>query len=190
MIKFTAERDTILNKHLNKAIKDSKNRKLNLEKKSSSSRGRGSLVTLLSKTTVNNVIASIVNSIRNKIKTELGNKMFSIQVDSTQDIGASDQAVICISYIFNGEVKERLFALLKVTDSSGQGYYEMLKTVFIQHNISFKNIIGESFDGASNMRGEYSGLQSKIKEQNKKKAFILSVIVTYLICVYVIHATI
>jgi len=52
-------------------------------------------VTLLSKTTVNNVIASIVNSIRNKIKTELGDTMFSIQVDSTQDIGASDQAEIC-----------------------------------------------------------------------------------------------
>lgn len=171
LIKFTAERDTILYKHLNKAIKDSKNRKLNLEKKSSSSRGRGSLVTLLSKTTVNNVIASIENSIRNKIKTELGNKMFSIQVDSTQDIGASDQAAICIRYIFNGEVKERLFALLKVTDSSGQGYYEMLKTLFIQHNISFKNIIGESFDGASNMRGEYSGLQSKIKEQNEKSIY-------------------
>jgi len=41
--------------------------------------------------------------------------MFSIQVDSTQDIGASDQAAICIRYIFNGEIKERLFALLKVT---------------------------------------------------------------------------
>jgi len=47
----------------------------------------------------------------------------------------------------------------------------MLKTLFIQHNISFKNIIGESFDGASNMRGEYSGLQSKIKEQNEKSIF-------------------
>ena len=67
--------------------------------------------------------------------------MFSIQVDSTQDIGASDQAAIFIRYIFNGEVKERLFALLKVTDSSGQGYYEMLKTLFIQHNISFKNLL-------------------------------------------------
>lgn len=166
LIQFTAERDTILYKHLNKAIKDSKKRKLNLKKKSSSFRGRGSLVTLLSKKTVNNVIESIVNSIRIKIKTESGDKMFSIQVDSIQD-----QAVICIRYIFNGEIKEGLFALLKVTDSSGQGYYEILKKLFIVHNISFENIEGESFDVASNMRGEYSGLQSKIKEQNDKSIY-------------------
>lgn len=67
LIKFTAERDTILYKHLNKAIKDSKKRKLNLEKKSSSSRGRGPLVTLLSKTTVNNVIASIASAVINRL---------------------------------------------------------------------------------------------------------------------------
>jgi hypothetical protein len=64
----------------------------------------------------------------------------------------------------------------------------MLKKLFLEHNISFKNIIGEPFD-ASNMRGEYSGLQSKIKSKTRK-AFTLGVIVTYLICVYVIHATI
>lgn len=68
LIKFTAERDTIWYKHLNKDIKDSKKRKLNLEKKSSSSRGRGYLVTLLSKTTVNNVITSIVNKKEIKLK--------------------------------------------------------------------------------------------------------------------------
>lgn len=56
----------------------------------------------------------------------MGDKKFSIQVDSTQDIGASDQASICIPYIDNGEIKKRLFALLKVKPS-GQGYYEILK---------------------------------------------------------------
>lgn len=40
----------------------------------------------------------------------------------------------------------------------------------MEHSISFKNI-GESFDGASYMRGEYSGLQSKIKEQNEKSIY-------------------
>lgn len=116
LVKFTAERDPILYNHLNRAIKNSKTRKSNLKKTSLSSKGRGSLVTFLSKTTVNKVIASIVNSIRNKIKAELGDKKFSIQVDSTQDIGATEQAAICIRYIHNGNVKKRLFALLKVTE--------------------------------------------------------------------------
>ncbi|XP_060846371.1 uncharacterized protein LOC132926041 [Rhopalosiphum padi] len=72
--------------------------------------------------------------------------------------------------IYEGEVKERLFALLKVVDSSGNGYYDMLKKLFSEHSINFNHIIGESFDGAANMRGEYSGLQSKIKSQENQKS--------------------
>ncbi|XP_065681532.1 uncharacterized protein LOC105847947 [Hydra vulgaris] len=130
----------------------------------------GSLVTLLSKTTVNKVILSIVKSIRDRIKLELGEQNFSLQIDSTQDIGVVDQAAVCIRYIYEGEVKERLFALLKVVDSSGNGYYDMLKKLFSEHSINFNHIIGESFDGAANMRGEYSGLQSKIKSQENQKS--------------------
>ncbi|XP_065668034.1 uncharacterized protein LOC100203166 [Hydra vulgaris] len=170
LVKFTAKRDATLYKHFNATIKNSKRRKDNLEKKSLISCGRGSLVTLLSKTTVNKVILSIVKSIRDRIKLELGEQNFSLQIDSTQDIGVVDQAAVCIRYIYEGEVKERLFALLKVVDSSGNGYYDMLKKLFSEHSINFNHIIGESFDGAANMRGEYSGLQSKIKSQENQKS--------------------
>lgn len=173
LVQFTAKRDATLYKHLNTAIENSKRRKANLEKKSLVSCGRGSLVTLLSKNTVNKVILSIVKSIRDKIKLELGEQHFSLQIDSTQDVGVVDQAAVCIRYIYEGEVKERLFALLKVVDSSGNGYYNMLKQLFSEHSIKFNNIIAESFDGASNMRGEYSGLQSKIKNQENPKAIYI-----------------
>ncbi|XP_022171262.1 zinc finger MYM-type protein 1-like, partial [Myzus persicae] len=96
-----------------------------------------------------------------------------LQIDSTQDVSVVDQAAVCIRYIYEGEVKERLFALLKVVDSSGNGYYNMLKQLFSEHSIKFNNIIGESFDGAANMRGEYSGLQSKIKNQENPKAIYI-----------------
>lgn len=172
LVLLTAKRDTILQKHLNSAIKNSEHRKFKQEKNSKHSRGRDSLVTLLSKTTVNNIINSILISIRNKIKQEVSNQKFSIQVDSTQDVGVLDQAAICIRYIFDGNVTERLFALVSITDSSGKGYYEMLKSLFQKHNLNFTNIIGESFDAASNMRGEFSGLQSRIKEQNPKSVYI------------------
>ncbi|XP_065682446.1 uncharacterized protein LOC136095619 [Hydra vulgaris] len=134
LVKFTAKWDATLYKHLNAAIKNSKRRKDNLEKKSLISCSRGSLI------------------------------------DSTQDVGVVDQAAVCIWYIYEGEVKERLFALLKVVDSSGNGYYDMLKKLFSEDSINFNHIIGESFDGAANMRGEYSGLQSKIKSQENQKS--------------------
>jgi len=65
LIQFTAKRDSILQKHLTLAIKNSEKRKLSLKNKS---KGRDSLVTLLSKTTINKIIIAIIQSIRNKIK--------------------------------------------------------------------------------------------------------------------------
>lgn len=57
MIKFAAQRDSILNEHLQQSIKKSKLRKVKLEQDNKlNSKGRGSLVTFLSKTTVDKVI--------------------------------------------------------------------------------------------------------------------------------------
>lgn len=53
-------------------------------------------MTLLSKTTFNKIIIAILQSMRTKIKNELCNQKFSIQVDSTQDVSVSDQAAIYI----------------------------------------------------------------------------------------------
>ncbi|XP_065651255.1 uncharacterized protein LOC136079445 [Hydra vulgaris] len=164
LLKFTAKRDSILNDYLTVAIEISKKRKENI---SNNSKGRGSLVTMLYKNAVNKVILAILELIRRKIKGELGDKQFSIQVNSTQDIGSTDQAAVCIRYVFKSEVKERLFAVLEVKNSSGKGMYELLKKYFDDHSINFKNIVGKSFDGAANMRGDFNGLHAYIKKKMK-----------------------
>ncbi|XP_065658433.1 zinc finger MYM-type protein 1-like [Hydra vulgaris] len=169
LLKFTAKRDSILNDYLTVAIESSKKRKENI---SNNSKRRGSLVTMLSKNTVNKVILAILELIRRKIKGELGDKQFSIQVGSTQDIGSTDQAAVCIRYVFKSEVKERLFAVLEVKNSSGKGIYKLLKKYFDDHLINFKNIVGESFDGAANMRGDFNGLHAYIKKENKNSIYI------------------
>lgn len=80
LLKFTANRDSILNEYLKLAIDQSKKRKTKLDSQSKTSKGRGNLVTLLSKTTVNKVIDAIVLCMRRIIRTELSDKQFSIQV--------------------------------------------------------------------------------------------------------------
>lgn len=67
----------------------------------------------------------------------------------------------------NSKVKERLFSVVEVRNSSGKEMYELLTEVFSNHGINFKNIIGSSFDGAANMQGEYNGLRAHIKKENK-----------------------
>jgi hypothetical protein len=137
------------------------------------SKGRGSLVTLLSKLTVDKVILGIMRSMRNKIKNEIDEQKFSIQMDSTQDIDAMDQASICVRYIFNGDIKERLFVIVQVKSSKGKELYELLKDCFTEHGLIFSNVTGELFDGANNMSGEFSSLQTYIKSQNEKSVYIV-----------------
>ncbi|XP_065320195.1 zinc finger MYM-type protein 1-like [Gordionus sp. m RMFG-2023] len=164
MIRIISKNDQILRDHLEKAILKSKRRKKKL-KLSEKSKGRGSLITLLSKTTVNKVIDVVLDQIRNLIKKEIGNKRFSLQMDSTQDISVYDQATICLRYIYNGKITERLFALTKVTNSSGKGFFDILSECFLKHGIQMRNIIGELFNGAANMRGELVGLLALIRQQ-------------------------
>lgn len=206
LLKFTASRDSILNGYLKSAIDQSKKRKTKLDSQSKISKGRGNLVTLLSKTTVNKVIDAILLCMRRIIRTELADKQFSIQVkyklivfslymlyinfiyfqvDSTQDIGAEDQATLFLRYVVNSEIKERLFAVLKVNDSSGKGYFEILKKCFNDHGIDFKKIIGESFDGAANMRGEFNGLRAQCAyTKRKSKKCICLVLCSYIKFIY------
>ncbi|CAI6370919.1 unnamed protein product [Macrosiphum euphorbiae] len=159
IFQFASKKDAILHKHLRQAIKNSKLRKERLEKnKNLNSKGQGSLVTFLSKTTVDKVISGILKAIRNKIKNELGDQNFSIQMDSTQDVGVMDQASICVRYINDGDIKERLFAIVQVKSSKGKELYKLLKDCFFEHGLNFSNIIGESSDGANNMSGQFSGL--------------------------------
>jgi len=80
LLKFTAERDPVLKNYLKSALYQSNKRKSKLDLESQISKGRGGLVTLVSKTTVNKVIGAILTCMRKIIRTELADKQFSIQV--------------------------------------------------------------------------------------------------------------
>jgi hypothetical protein len=74
-----------------------------------------------------------------------------------------------------------------VVDSSRNGYYDILKKLFSEHSIKFDRIIGESFDGAANMRGGIQVYNLRLKVKKTKKTFIYGAIIMCLTYVYVIH---
>jgi hypothetical protein len=85
-------------------------------------------------------------------------------VDSTQDTSVMDQLAICVRYIEEDKkVTERLLHLLDIHDSSGKGLYESIENLFKEFGIKMSDVIGCSFDGAANMKGDYNGLKSRIK---------------------------
>ena len=75
-------------------------------------------------------------------------------------------------YVKEEEVKERPFAVKKVTDSSGAGLFELLQSTFVDNGIKMENIVGESFDGAANMCGDYNNVQKHLKEVAPNSVYI------------------
>lgn len=133
-------------------------------------KGRGSRLTFLSKTSVNKLIEEIGGSMKKKIcDGVISSGMYSIMVDSTPDIVGHEQCSIVVRFI-NGttfEVEEKLIGLLRLTNTSGEGYADEIVSYLRKLGLNPLLIIACSFDGASNMRSDEKGLQAKLKEINE-----------------------
>lgn len=57
-------------------------------------------------------------------------------------------------------------------DSTGQGLCDRVVPILKQLNLEFDWIIDQSYDGASNMSGRYSGLTAKLRKLSKKALYV------------------
>lgn len=129
LILLMAKYDEALKHHVNESIKKSKER----QQKHPNSRGRGALSTFLSKSFINKLIVALGNHITLAIADDLKRaKIYSIEVDSTQDISVIEQLAVCVRYVLDGKVKERLLKLLPAKKTTGSALYD-------QSNQNWKN---------------------------------------------------
>ncbi|KAM4795991.1 LOW QUALITY PROTEIN: zinc finger MYM-type protein 1-like [Rhinophrynus dorsalis] len=136
--------DPLLKNHLDTVIKKSKKR----HESATCSKGCGGFVTLISKTTVNTIIGVISALLKKGIAQEIRDAgMFSIQLDTTQDINVSDQCSIIIRYVTD-VVHERLIAVVNCTSTTGKALCEMICDVLGSIEIDITKCVGNSTDGA------------------------------------------
>ncbi|OXU20941.1 hypothetical protein TSAR_013114 [Trichomalopsis sarcophagae] len=124
----------------------------------------------------------IANLVKNTIAKEINaTKMFSIQIDTTQDITSKcqDSTGKCFKELVrrilescNISIKQcvgtstdgvanmqasRLLSMVQCQDSTGKGFKELVGRTLESYNISIKQCVGTSTDGAANMQGQYDG---------------------------------
>ena len=81
---------------------------------------------LISKTTINNILDLIHDLIIETIVSEINNAtMFSVMLDTTQDIAVDDQCAIVVRYV-TYQVYERLMGLEICHDTKGRAMFETL----------------------------------------------------------------
>ncbi|XP_017624765.2 uncharacterized protein LOC108468389 [Gossypium arboreum] len=109
------------------------------------------------------ILQIYANRVRNVIHEEIGDRKFSIIVDEARDESKKEQMAIILRFVDKqGQVKERFFDIVHVKDTASLTLKNVIFNVLLQHSFDIQNIRGQSYDGASNMRGEFNGLQALI----------------------------
>lgn len=121
LILLLSRYDICLQQHVNTCIENSK------KQHETGAKGRGSLVTLLSKDTFSKVVDAISQLIKANVAKEVRQAgMFSVQTDATQDISCKDQCSIILRY-GTDVIREGLIAMVESESSTGQQFAELLK---------------------------------------------------------------
>lgn len=138
------------------------------EKKAQS--GHRNNLTFMSKRFVNNVLSIVQKYLVKAIVYEIdeGGGYFGVLMDGSQDVSCKEQVSIVVRYVDqSNNVKERTISFLNASkDTSGKGLYESLRTALLSVGLSLSKAIGCSFDGASNMKSDNVGVQTRLREDN------------------------
>ena len=98
---------------------------------------------------------------RDKIHVEIGDTKFCILVDELVDESNKEQMTIILRYVDDdGFIRERFFEVVCVDDTSALTLKREICIVLSRYNLLIENLRGQGYDGASNMRGEWNGLQA------------------------------
>ena len=89
----------------------------------------------------------------------LDTKYYSIIVDSMPGLTHVDQLVIVVQNCYNGKPCERFLTFIPIENHSPMTLFNKIQQVLGEHKLSLENILGQSYDNASNMKGSEKGLQ-------------------------------
>ncbi|XP_075481386.1 uncharacterized protein LOC142522119 [Primulina tabacum] len=107
------------------------------------------------------ILHIMANRVRQMVREEVGDKYFCILVDEARDISKREQMAIILRFVNNhGILTERFFAIKSVSDTTSMNLKNEISNVLVHHDLHVKKIRGQGYDGASNMRGAWNGLQA------------------------------
>jgi hypothetical protein len=107
------------------------------------------------------ILSIYAMKVRAHIRREIGDAKFSILVDETCDVAKREQMAIVFRFVDkDGVLQERFFQLLHVRNTKSLTLKGELCVELSKHSFDVQNLRGQGYDGASNMKGEFNGLQA------------------------------
>ncbi|XP_073059694.1 uncharacterized protein [Primulina eburnea] len=110
---------------------------------------------------------------KNIIREEIAGSKYCIVVDEARDESKREQLSIVLRFVDrDGCIQERFFGLVHVSDTTALTLKNAIYSSLAHYNLDVQNIRGQGYDGASNMRGEFNGLQASILKDCKSAYYV------------------
>ncbi|CAD6342896.1 unnamed protein product [Miscanthus lutarioriparius] len=101
------------------------------------------------------------------IMDEIRGRKFSVLIDESRDVSIKEQITVILRFVNDkGQVVERFLGLQHVQSCTTIVLKEALVSMLSSHNLSISILRGQGYDGVSNMRGEFNGVQKLIRDEN------------------------
>ncbi|KAL9293145.1 putative ribonuclease H-like superfamily [Arabidopsis thaliana] len=119
------------------------------------------------------IVHCFAEEVIRSIIQEVDHDVFCLMVDESADISDKEQMAVVFRFVDkHGTVKERFIGLIHVKETFSASLKCVIDSLFAKLGLSIKQLRGQGYDGASNMKGEFNGLRSLILRENSSAYYI------------------
>lgn len=94
---------------------------------------------------------------------------YAIMSDETTDSSRKEQMSLNFRTVDeNLAIHENFLGFYDVPSTDSKTLFDVLKDVLLRFNLKFLNCRGQCYDGANNMSGDYTGLQTRVREEEAR----------------------
>lgn len=128
----------------------------------------------LSHDVINEILALISQEVQRKLVILIQDaKYYSVIVDETSDISVTEQVSVCFQLVDSDLLVHELFTgFYETTKTTAETLYTILKDVLMRYSLNLDDCRSQCYDGASNISGHLSGLQSRVAAEDPRALYV------------------
>ena len=158
-LKYLSEYDPVLNSHLVKVKAQQQEKHVGAK---DGKVGRGKKLTFLSMNTQNKIIDIVGKELVAEISSMIREcRAWALIADTTPHVTKHEQLSVRVRIVSkDGKISEHLLFCTRASATTAQVFYNAISSGIEAKGVTFENVVVQTYDGASNMSGEYHGAAS------------------------------
>ncbi|XP_078491833.1 zinc finger MYM-type protein 1-like [Ciona intestinalis] len=123
----------------------------------------------------NEILGMVADKVRQSVVSSVKDaKYFAVIADETTDVSRKEQVSVCVRYVTEKfEIYEAFLGFFETANTDALTLCGIIENGVIACGLDLKNCVGQSYDGAANMRGCISGVQQRMKIIYPKMLYVM-----------------